>query len=120
VLLSHYVFLRFPFKYLMTTLAFCLLLVGSSSLYLTGVIAEAPGKKELAECAAQAFSHLKQGDLQIELCNFDILTTVIILYFYPLISSTMGMRSAGVVDEICSRIHKSLRGGGGGIKFTPA
>jgi hypothetical protein len=74
----------FPFKCLMTTLAFCLLLVGSSSLYLTGVISEAPGKKELAECAAQALSHLKQGNLQIELHIFDMLTTVIIL-----ISSTM-------------------------------
>jgi hypothetical protein len=51
----------FPFEYLMTTLAFCLLLVSCSSLYLTGVIAEAPGKKKLAECAAQALSHLKQG-----------------------------------------------------------
>ncbi len=29
----------FPFKCLMTTLAFCLLLVSCSSLYLTGVIA---------------------------------------------------------------------------------
>jgi hypothetical protein len=48
----------------MMSLAFCLLLLSSSILYLTGVIAEAPGKKELAECAAQAFSHLKQGDLK--------------------------------------------------------
>jgi hypothetical protein len=73
----------------MTTIAFWLPLVSCSSLYLTGVIAEAPGKKELAQCAAQAFSHLKQGDLQIKLHILYILTTVIILYYYSLISSTI-------------------------------